>query len=129
MANRHETRARELLLPADEARRYVGIMANGLCPDCGAGMAHPYESDACTHARKCQGIGTSGARYDAAQTAALQLRTLRLDSVLLQLSVIRRESGNLDVVADCLDDIARDVKRAIEINEDLRLNRLQAYAE
>ena len=69
----------------------------------------------------------TGERYDAAQTLALEMRDERVASILHLVSVIRREPGNLDVVGDCLDDIARDVRRAIEINSDLATNQLGDY--
>lgn len=72
-------------------------------------------------------IELAGKAYDDAQTEALRVRDTYIDSILLQLSVIRRESGNLDIVADCLDDIRRDVQRAIEVNNCLQMNKLDAY--
>lgn len=69
----------------------------------------------------------TGKRYDAAQTEALRQRDLFVDSILSRVATIRRESGNLDVVADCLDDILRDAKRAQYINSDLQVDNVTPY--
>lgn len=69
----------------------------------------------------------AGKAYDDAQTEALRIRDQYIASILLNVSVIRREGGNLDIVADCLDDIARDARKALAVNNDLSLNRLGDY--
>ena len=69
----------------------------------------------------------TGHRYDNAQTEALRQRDVFMNSILARLADARRESGNTDVVADCLDDIIRDAQRALAINADVQTDDLSAY--
>lgn len=41
------------MLPADEARRYVGLTDGHACPDCGHVPADTYETTIVRHARMC----------------------------------------------------------------------------
>lgn len=69
----------------------------------------------------------TGKAYDDAQTEALRVRDTYIDSMLLQLSVIRRMPGAIDTVSDCLDDIRRDCQRAIEVNNLIALDKLESF--
>lgn len=66
--DRHAQRARELMLGADETRRFIQLATFGTCPDCAFDSPFRYESTLVHHARLCKGV----APVDHTAAAALQ---------------------------------------------------------